>query len=477
MNHEHYCEHLGTRRQSHADARLVPWIDDHEWQHVRSLLFSQPDASSSPSDPSSDIWAALNRIRAWSSRGRLPVAVSSTVALLETMLRDQHQSALDSELKSLYSLAIIRFINGVVDPEQKRANARSVLVIAKELDLDPWLVELRHQATHDPQLPSLPTLRKAASIAVKWLQDHYWDVQGNVLEADIRDLLAEQLTAYKKARKEMLRSAPSSASAMRDAAQKSTTSIDPILTSILALLDATSISRVAIPLLLQDGYLVPSMARVLPTFPGDLPSSQFAIWQPLLAAINADFPWFLHQLALAIQKALVASVLADPTNDAILAKPSRSAALCSWLKYLHRNIEQSQTRSASAARDIAQRAAVFVQHIPTIAHPFFTSLLVYFSPPAIAHIPSLAPLVDTLVSNMTSPSMPASTSTDPITSAMARAKSLFAQTLSPSTARNQPRHKWQQVSAPVVFSVHEVLPLGMTAMGHDGGETLRVGGE
>ena len=60
-----------------------------------------------------------------------------------------------------YASAIIRLVNGLVDPLQLGAYARSIHSIAQQLGLPPWLVELRHAATHE-DLPSLEVLRDAA---------------------------------------------------------------------------------------------------------------------------------------------------------------------------------------------------------------------------------------------------------------------------------------------------------------------------
>lgn len=64
-------------------------------------------------------------------------------------------------LRQSYANAIIRMVNGLVDPLQIGAYARSIASIAIQLGLPLWLVELRHAATHE-DLPSLELLRDAA---------------------------------------------------------------------------------------------------------------------------------------------------------------------------------------------------------------------------------------------------------------------------------------------------------------------------
>ena len=63
--------------------------------------------------------------------------------------------------RQAYAAALIRLVNGLVDPLQLGAYARSIASIAAQLGLPAWLVELRHAATHE-DLPSLELLRRAA---------------------------------------------------------------------------------------------------------------------------------------------------------------------------------------------------------------------------------------------------------------------------------------------------------------------------
>ncbi|KAF7798634.1 hypothetical protein EIP86_009857 [Pleurotus ostreatoroseus] len=76
-------------------------------------------------------------------------------------------------LRQSYASAIIRFVNGFVDPLQLGAYARSIASIAAQLQLPAWLVELRHAATHE-DLPSLEVLREAARDAMGWLLHNYF---------------------------------------------------------------------------------------------------------------------------------------------------------------------------------------------------------------------------------------------------------------------------------------------------------------
>merc|ERR1711865_293879 len=112
----------------------VPWVCWGEWNIVFEMLFNEPNSVH-----------ALNRIEAWAHRGRLPVAVEASAALVGAQLHDQ----------------------------MKGKTALSVSSIADRLELPRHFVDLRHDATHG-LLPSLKVLRTATSQAVRWLHDHYW---------------------------------------------------------------------------------------------------------------------------------------------------------------------------------------------------------------------------------------------------------------------------------------------------------------
>ena len=55
---------------------------------------------------------------------------------------------------------MIRFVNGLVDPLQQGVFARPIYVLAAQIGLPAWIVELRHRSTHE-DLPSLEVLREA----------------------------------------------------------------------------------------------------------------------------------------------------------------------------------------------------------------------------------------------------------------------------------------------------------------------------
>ena len=104
-----------------------------------------------------------NQLAAWKAAVPLPHALESTHTILSVILQDGTTATSSSylSLRMSYAGAIIRLVNGLVDPLQLGAYARSIHSIAQQLGLPAWFVELRHAATHE-DLPSLEVLRDAA---------------------------------------------------------------------------------------------------------------------------------------------------------------------------------------------------------------------------------------------------------------------------------------------------------------------------
>jgi hypothetical protein len=94
----------------------------------------------------------------------LPHALESLLSILVAVRQDNASViGLSSSLslRQSYATALVRLVNGLVDPLQSGTYARSILSIASQIGLPAWLVELRHAATHE-DLPSLELLRDGA---------------------------------------------------------------------------------------------------------------------------------------------------------------------------------------------------------------------------------------------------------------------------------------------------------------------------
>ncbi|PVZ97226.1 hypothetical protein BB558_006749 [Smittium angustum] len=156
--------------------RVVPWISAQEFNKAGDLLYS---------DNLDLCTQGVDLVKLWVCRGKVPATILITAQLVEVHLRDSLQSAPDSnlpsrlsntELRLMYGLALIRFVNLLSDTEQRGAYAKSLMILAKKIGIPLWLVELRHNATHE-NLPSLTLLRLGCKRSLEYLYDNYWGLR------------------------------------------------------------------------------------------------------------------------------------------------------------------------------------------------------------------------------------------------------------------------------------------------------------
>ena len=127
---------------------------------------------------------------AWRKRGGIPHSVDMTAQFVDIMLKDPHfgfnllnlYPHETENIQLLYAITVVRAVNGLVDPNQQGYYAQSVLSLAEKLRLPGWIVELRHDATHN-RLPSLSVLRAACSFMLSWFQTNYWEPQYSHLQS------------------------------------------------------------------------------------------------------------------------------------------------------------------------------------------------------------------------------------------------------------------------------------------------------
>ncbi|KAG0029814.1 rRNA-processing protein las1 [Podila clonocystis] len=190
--------------------KLVPWHSPVEFIQVYEWFYPSP-----LEDGTTDIRAqecALRRIRAWEARGKLPHAIDSTASFVQVVVRDWTQNLTDQELRLMYSMVFIRFVNGYVDAFQSAKSAKSIAYLAVEkVGMPVWFVELRHTATHD-YLPSLTILRSATHQALAWINENYWKPQlvsvrldekpseemKSAMSDDVRQIMEAHRTAKEK---------------------------------------------------------------------------------------------------------------------------------------------------------------------------------------------------------------------------------------------------------------------------------------
>ena len=178
-------------------SKFNPWSSHSEFLEVASqlemsriLLSVSKMSRDSPGSLSSEALQArdsaakclacgVQTVAIWRKRAqtRLPHAVDTTAKLSEAILCDVTRSLSNDALRSIYSLAIMRGVNGLTDSANQRSgHATSVSSLASGIDLPSWLVDLRRDISHN-DLPDLPCLRLGATHLLSYLYEKYWEVK------------------------------------------------------------------------------------------------------------------------------------------------------------------------------------------------------------------------------------------------------------------------------------------------------------
>ncbi|KAJ7101017.1 Las1-like-domain-containing protein [Mycena crocata] len=325
--------------------RRVPWASIAELDQLCSWIFTDENDLEAKTK-------AINRLSAWRAITPLPHALESTLALLTALLQDASEArpSFHLSLRHSYAAAVIRLVNGLVDPLQLGAYARSIASIAHQLGLPQWLVELRHAATHE-DLPSLELLRQAARESMSWLLHNYFlptlnpSTVAPPTPAPLRSL-APVLKQYKYFRKVITRDA-----SLRTQYHQELKGLSRDIERWIA--EATVAANVAVgalgwdagekgdqkerwalerlcDILMEKGVLVP-LAKKKRTFPSDSfspPKFSVELWSPLLSELQALHPDFPAVLSSRIVSYLLTDapqldmvpIAVDTTFDACLAR-------------------------------------------------------------------------------------------------------------------------------------------------------------
>lgn len=96
-----------------AGARVVCWLNRDEWLQIYRSLYNFDNVELQRK--------GLDRVQAWKSRsgGKLPLAIESTADLVLAHIDANISSSFTSEKQLSASMALVRFVNGMVDMCQK----------------------------------------------------------------------------------------------------------------------------------------------------------------------------------------------------------------------------------------------------------------------------------------------------------------------------------------------------------------------
>lgn len=200
-----------------------------------------------------------------------------------------------------YAMSLIRFVNHITEKGQNKQFAQPVHVLAEEVGIPEWMVDLRHEAAHS-SLPSLNILREAADFALEWLKREYWDVQtlDKDSEADVqkppsdsekdRNLIKELLNKYQLERFRLMEESEYSVKMPSKSDQRELRkTLDEIETM------DSSCRPLLVSSLLEDGYLISTKEELdaleidVKEFDCDrknIPELLISFWKPFLKMLH-----------------------------------------------------------------------------------------------------------------------------------------------------------------------------------------------
>lgn len=159
--------------------RIVPWSDPEELAELKEWFYAEKFGKKS--NDADMRTRAIQRVKCYQSKGSqyLPHVIDSTAQITSALLLDEERLARGKDsmfaIRLSYAMALIRFVNGLLDPTQQSQFAIPLHTLAQRVGLSSWFVDLRHWGTHERELPSIDMLRMAAKEALEWLWDHYWN--------------------------------------------------------------------------------------------------------------------------------------------------------------------------------------------------------------------------------------------------------------------------------------------------------------
>ncbi|KJA29303.1 hypothetical protein HYPSUDRAFT_61328 [Hypholoma sublateritium FD-334 SS-4] len=346
--------------------RRVPWASLAELEQLCACIYTDE------ADLAAKV-AAIHRLAAWRAITALPHALDSVHALLAAIVQDSAQPPAPAALavRHAYAAAVIRLVNGLVDPLQAGAFARPITAIAQQLGLPAWLVELRHAATHE-DLPSLELLREAARQAMAWLLHNYFlptlhPVAAPAQEAAPLRPLAPLLVVYKGTMKLVTRDVsmaaqyrPRIVALLRDterwlaecrvaasgaAGEGSSWHTAAALATEGDAKELWALDRLC-DCLFEKGVLVPlSKKKRLYTSDPFLPSkASISYWEPLLRHVqgsHADLPYVLCRR--------IVAVLLDAVDER--SDPSYYMYLASWVSWAVKTWSDNSPAYANLKKD------------------------------------------------------------------------------------------------------------------------------
>ena len=296
---------------------ITPWKHHADLLSVRQQLYSlNPDQDARR--------YAVDRIMAWKLRSNLPHAVESTALLVDAKLHHQNATAAsvtnndansgltisEFSIRAVYAAAFTRFVTGFCDIGRSRERGleqSSMLAIAKQIDMPPDFVALRHETTHE-ELPGLKRLIGAVDAGLEWLWRVYWS---RLEESKTGEQRQEEMAEWKGEVGSLLRAFRRG---RRDDLKKGASGEGRVAETSQALLELCAGSRerakVMAEMLVEEKLLLPTTRKL-----SDPMDGAFLIWDGLLETLSRTLRQFPRTLSEAIFGAITQATETGSRED------------------------------------------------------------------------------------------------------------------------------------------------------------------
>ncbi|WVW82225.1 hypothetical protein I302_104231 [Kwoniella bestiolae CBS 10118] len=146
--------------------KRTPWSSRSELEELYEMLFA-------PNADEHSRRRGLARMSVYISSPSCPTFIHLLHSLVSVELLPYPPKGVEENQRSrmMIGMAIVRFINGLVDPLQNGPYARPISHLAASLSIPPSLISLRHRATHE-DLPPLALLHQSLLSCISYL--HYY---------------------------------------------------------------------------------------------------------------------------------------------------------------------------------------------------------------------------------------------------------------------------------------------------------------
>ncbi|KAJ2853991.1 rRNA-processing protein las1 [Coemansia erecta] len=344
--------------------KVVPWASTAEYMEVAESLYSSELLQRK---------RGIAIVKAWRSRTRIPAAIEATANLTEMAIADveQAQCLPANQLRHMYTMALIRFVNSIVDLEQKGLYAQSLVALAARIGMPVWFVELRHAGTHE-YIPSLPVLRSACAQALHWLSDYYWQKQTRTLPEDtqmhIRQAVARYIDARSVLGPDYTENPRGSGAAGQTPAQQEISAATADLSRLVSSLHSDAVRLHLVPVLIEPGFLVPEEKKLRAKFPDCRLAPEFVSRWEFMFSMFCD-TWGRTLFYEGLVSGMVAALVPASSDLAIFEvgdnglSTSHAATLVAWIRWILENNNNSSHGGSDDASDQTSSSSINIDDI------------------------------------------------------------------------------------------------------------------